>query len=312
VAARTGRQCRDRGPEGDNRDDRRWGRGQERIRDSGPPQPAPREESGDSDQQRVARAAGGCDPAATRRLIQAHDDGETGGSEPATAGPVQQEAVTTASGVATRNGANTETVTTSGPTNSPSPSQRGDPTEGHIKRPGTSEPSGEAPRKRRRRHDEAAQRREEGSQLQQREEAARAARAERAKRRSARRDESEATATAAADTNADSRVHRTAAPKGPVELADGGQGAAQVLRGRGRPRKQTQLPDLRGRPVYGSIVERGRRRVRNRTGRYELQYEVEFRAAPGATLQRRWVDLPGYEALLDDGKLADELEGDGE
>jgi len=29
-------------------------------------------------------------------------------------------------------------------------------------------------------------------------------------------------------------------------------------------------------------------------------------------LQRRWVDLPGYEALLDDGKLADELEGDGE
>jgi hypothetical protein len=29
-------------------------------------------------------------------------------------------------------------------------------------------------------------------------------------------------------------------------------------------------------------------------------------------LQRRWVDLLGYEALLDDGKLADELEEDGE
>jgi len=51
----------------------------------GPPQPAPREESGDSDQQRVARAAGGSDPAATRGLIRAHDDGETGCSEPATA-----------------------------------------------------------------------------------------------------------------------------------------------------------------------------------------------------------------------------------
>jgi hypothetical protein len=52
--------------------------------------------------------------------------------------------------------------------------------------------------------------------------------------------------------------------------------------------------------------------VRNRTGRYELQYEVEFPAAPEGSPLRRWVDLPRYEALLDGGKLADELEGDGE
>jgi len=76
-----------------------------------------------------------------------------------------------------------------------------------------------------------------------------------------------------------------------------------------RARTQARLPDLR---VYGPIVERGRRRVRNRTGRYELQYEVEFPAAPEGSLLRRWVDLPRYEALLDGGKLADELEGDGE
>jgi hypothetical protein len=49
-----------------------------------------------------------------------------------------------------------------------------------------------------------------------------------------------------------------------------------VLRGRGRPRRQAQLADLRDQPVHGPIVERGRRRVRNRTGGYELQYQVEF------------------------------------
>jgi hypothetical protein len=125
-------------------------------------------------------------------------------------------------------------------------------------------------------------------------------------------------------TDANQRVHHGGAPRDRQVGGDGGgeeqttagdtaratPGTTQVLRGRGRPRKQALLPDLRDQPVHGPNVERGRRRVRNRTGRYELQYQVEFRAARGATLQWRWLDLPGYEALLDGGKLADELEGD--
>jgi len=246
-----------------------------------------------------------------RRLIREHDDTgqdqrptETGNDRPARVEQPRQEAApTTAATVGDRSSSGG--ATPSGPVNSSSPPRRDGPDGSSSKRPSADKPSGRLAKKRHKRHAEAAEQQEATTRLQQRKEAGRTARAERATRRSTRRVEPETTAAATADADADCRVHSDRAPQEQQETAGDVQqqpGTAQVLRGRGRPRKQARLPGLRDRPVYGPIVERGRRRVRNRTGRYELQYEVEFRAAPGGSLQRRWVDLPGYEALLDDGK----------
>jgi hypothetical protein len=39
---------------------------------------------------------------------------------------------------------------------------------------------------------------------------------------------------------------------------------------------------------------------------------VEYRTAVGALVQRKWLGIKEYEALLDQGELEDELGGDGE
>ncbi|KAE9266811.1 hypothetical protein PR003_g31989, partial [Phytophthora rubi] len=97
-----------------------------------------------------------------------------------------------------------------------------------------------------------------------------------------------------------------------IEEEDLPTAAVQALRGRGRPRKQPTRPSLLQQYVFGPIIELGRRRRRNRAGRYELQYEVEYRTAGGAPPERKWLGVAEYEELLDVGKLGDELGGDGE
>ncbi|OWZ22177.1 hypothetical protein PHMEG_0003144 [Phytophthora megakarya] len=50
----------------------------------------------------------------------------------------------------------------------------------------------------------------------------------------------------------------------------------------------------------------------NIVGRYDLQYEVEYRTSAGAPLQRHWLDDKEHGALLGDDKLEDKLGEDGE
>ncbi|POM77926.1 LOW QUALITY PROTEIN: Hypothetical protein PHPALM_4615 [Phytophthora palmivora] len=93
--------------------------------------------------------------------------------------------------------------------------------------------------------------------------------------------------------------------------ANGGQGNAEVeiLRGRGRPRLQVPMPALLQVATAGYIVVRGRRRARNRAGRYVREHEVDQRGRP---TNRRWLTEKRFEALDDAGKIADDLEaGDG-
>jgi hypothetical protein len=86
----------------------------------------------------------------------------------------------------------------------------------------------------------------------------------------------------------------------------------QVLRGHGRPKRHTPTESFADIQVNGTITERGRRRRRNWAGRYELQYEVEYRTAADAPVQRKWLGIKEYEPLLDQGDLEDELGEDGE
>jgi hypothetical protein len=55
------------------------------------------------------------------------------------------------------------------------------------------------------------------------------------------------------------------------------------------------------------IVERARRRVRNRAGRYVLEHEVEYSERPGMQTERRWLTAEKFEELLDAGKVEDDL-----
>ncbi|KAE9221447.1 hypothetical protein PF004_g13048 [Phytophthora fragariae] len=89
-----------------------------------------------------------------------------------------------------------------------------------------------------------------------------------------------------------------------IEEEDLPTAAVQALRGRGRPRKQPTRPSLLQQYVFGPIIELGRRRRRNRVGRYELQYEVEYRKAEGAPPGQKWLGVAEYEELLDVGKMA--------
>ncbi|ETP51979.1 hypothetical protein F442_02952 [Phytophthora nicotianae P10297] len=84
----------------------------------------------------------------------------------------------------------------------------------------------------------------------------------------------------------------------------------QTLRGRGRPRNQPRPEDPLHIEVHGPIVEWGRRRRRNRAGRYVLEYQAEYRSVENGPVEKRWLSIAEYEALLDGGKLGDELGGD--
>ncbi|KAE8875156.1 hypothetical protein PF002_g31697 [Phytophthora fragariae] len=70
--------------------------------------------------------------------------------------------------------------------------------------------------------------------------------------------------------------HVGAGESGDVELAQlsDDTAAVEMLRGRRRPRQPVPMPELLQVPTAGYIVERARRRVRNRAGRYELQHEA--------------------------------------
>ncbi|KAG7379048.1 hypothetical protein PHYPSEUDO_009114 [Phytophthora pseudosyringae] len=58
--------------------------------------------------------------------------------------------------------------------------------------------------------------------------------------------------------------------------------------------------------------EQGAARALRGRGRHKDQYEVEYCMAPDAPLQPKWLGIKEYEDLLDDGKLENELGGDGE
>ncbi|GMF63054.1 unnamed protein product [Phytophthora fragariaefolia] len=88
-------------------------------------------------------------------------------------------------------------------------------------------------------------------------------------------------------------------------------GAAGALRGRGPTREEPTASPLLHTATRGAVVERARRRTRNRAGRYELQYQVEFVTRPGVTTTE-WLSAGAFEKLFDQGKIEDALlAGDG-
>lgn len=74
------------------------------------------------------------------------------------------------------------------------------------------------------------------------------------------------------------------------------------------PRGQAFIPTFLLAPEYGYVVERGRRRVRNRAGRYELQYWVEIGKRKDGPTSQYWVTAPQFERLFDDDKVEDDLD----
>lgn len=164
-----------------------------------------------------------------------------------------------------------------------------------------------------------------------RQEAARTAREDRAAKRSALRDQKTSTEAKTEDSDEDvglpearasmQRASREDGNRDNRDAEGGDQGApgntkppasVQALRSQGRPRKRGRLQGLRELPIVGKITERGRRRQRNRAGRYELQYLVEYRTEEHGPVQQQWLGIAEFQALLDARKLEDELEGDGE
>ncbi|KAE8976141.1 hypothetical protein PF011_g24177 [Phytophthora fragariae] len=91
-----------------------------------------------------------------------------------------------------------------------------------------------------------------------------------------------------------------------VQLGDDAA-AVEMLRGRGRPRQPVPMPELLQVPTAGYIVDRARRRVRNRSGRFELQHEVQYGVRPGGPSSRRWLSATEFEELLDAHKIEGDL-----
>ncbi|KAG6614971.1 RNA-dependent DNA polymerase [Phytophthora cinnamomi] len=161
----------------------------------------------------------------------------------------------------------------------------------------------------------------------------------RAARRQAARHEQEAAEAEAASTDAASGIHggaeaddheaKTIARRGPdaddhgchgeastdteESAVDGERGATvEMLRGQGRPRWQPPMPELLQVETAGYIVERARRRVRNRAGRYVREHQVEYSTGPGRPTGRRWLTEEEFEQLEDAAKVVDDLgAGDG-
>ncbi|KAE8963637.1 hypothetical protein PR002_g29230, partial [Phytophthora rubi] len=168
-----------------------------------------------------------------------------------------------------------------------------------------------------------------------------AAREERAARRQAHRNEQAPTAAHAAGADADNGVHggddarqeerddegrgaSTRSDDGPGDAVRPGVGQAgtgssevggaevQMLRGRGRPRRPEPRTALLQVATAGHIIERARRRVRNRAGRYVLEHEVEYAEQQGHPTARRWLSHEEFEELDDAGKIEGDLgAGDG-
>ncbi|KAJ8525454.1 hypothetical protein ON010_g15660 [Phytophthora cinnamomi] len=89
-------------------------------------------------------------------------------------------------------------------------------------------------------------------------------------------------------------------------------GAVEMRQGRGRRRQPAPLPELLQVATAGYIVERARRRVRNRAGRYVLEHQVEYSTRRGGPMGKRWLTAQQFEELLDNGKIEDDLAaGDG-
>lgn len=59
-------------------------------------------------------------------------------------------------------------------------------------------------------------------------------------------------------------------------------------------------------PTYGFVQEIGRRRVRNRAGRYELQYLVDIGKTRDGPKHRHWATPKQFERLFDDGRVGDD------
>ncbi|KAF4127554.1 hypothetical protein GN958_ATG00126 [Phytophthora infestans] len=88
---------------------------------------------------------------------------------------------------------------------------------------------------------------------------------------------------------------------------DNDTGVAGALRGRGTARWTPPMHHLLQTAAAGTVMERRRRRVRNRAGRYETRHEVEFGAKAGGPTSREWLTARKFEDLLDQGKIGDHL-----
>ncbi|OWZ07446.1 hypothetical protein PHMEG_00020158 [Phytophthora megakarya] len=56
-----------------------------------------------------------------------------------------------------------------------------------------------------------------------------------------------------------------------------------------------------------TVIERGQRKVKNKAGRYETQYLVEYQARPGGPVVPVWITAQRFEQLFDEGKIGDDL-----
>ncbi|KAK1929363.1 hypothetical protein P3T76_015115 [Phytophthora citrophthora] len=89
-------------------------------------------------------------------------------------------------------------------------------------------------------------------------------------------------------------------------------GATRPLRGRGQSRWPSADKTIMEEATAGTVIERGQRKVRNKTGRYETQYRVEYQDRPGGPVVPAWLTAQQFETLFDQGKIGDDLQaGDG-
>ncbi|KAG1697435.1 hypothetical protein DVH05_016309 [Phytophthora capsici] len=171
------------------------------------------------------------------------------------------------------------------------------------------------------------------------------ARAERAARRNTLRDQPKTTTTEKVDTGTDRGVSgtattrtygteregdgnsRTTRPEGgdsthrTTETSRSGQpdddtrdvgGPARALRGHGHSRWPSAAKTILAEATTGTVREQGQRKVRNKAGRYETEYRVEYQERAGAPIIRAWITAREFEQLLDEGKIGDDLlAGDG-
>ncbi|KAF4045244.1 hypothetical protein GN244_ATG02377 [Phytophthora infestans] len=87
---------------------------------------------------------------------------------------------------------------------------------------------------------------------------------------------------------------------------------AQALRGRRRSSCEAPPHTFLHSRVHSDVIEYERRRKRNRGGRYMLEYLVAYMTVAGGPEEKQWLGVDVFKALLDAGKLEDEIGGDGE
>ncbi|KAG1686644.1 hypothetical protein DVH05_006438 [Phytophthora capsici] len=118
-----------------------------------------------------------------------------------------------------------------------------------------------------------------------------------------------------AETEGGDSTHQTTETSGSGQPDDDTRdvgGPARALRGHGHSRWPSAAKTILAEATTGTVREQGQRKVRNKAGRYETEYRVEYQERAGAPIIRAWITAREFEQLLDEGKIGDDLlAGDG-